>query len=165
MKAPFARPGASERLYAAALHLLPREMRVRFASEMRQAFREQLREAAALGRRGAVHLACRTLCDLIAAATREHLSIFVQPRQGGRLSMHMTKRIGLVTVGTVLLTCSGIAELIGSEFARINGTSVSFSIHESRDLFLLALACAGAVFFAWGCIETRSITRRAQREN
>ena len=71
--------------------------------------------------------------------------------------MRIAKSISLVTIGTVLLTFSGIAVLIRAEFARVNGTSVAFSLHESGDLPLLALACAGVVFFGWGCVETRSI--------
>ena len=157
MKPPVARFAASERLYAAALHLFPRDMRLRFGDEMRLAFREQCLDSVSHGNRGAARLLCRTLCDLLAGATREHLSNFLQPRLHGRLSMRIAKSISLVAIGTVLLTFSGIAVLVSAEFARINGTSVPFSLYESRDLLLLALACAGVVFFGWGCVETRSI--------
>ncbi len=162
-RAPEARAGRSERVFAGLLRAYPRQFRARYADEMTVLFGDQLRDArVANGTPGITVLWIRTVLDLATNALGEHLS------EDGTVAQSLAtfeptrtmRLLGLAGLaGGILLLWAFLsfnpfetqaANMIRLITFALGGAAVAIAFHgrQARVARSLALVTTGAVVFS-----------------
>jgi hypothetical protein len=146
--------GVLDRVYVAALWLYPSAHRHRWGAEMRLAFRDRCREAAAAGRGPFNVVFAELLPDLVSSATHERVvALFIHRHEGGPMQKLISTL--LVLVGASLFAVSAIG-LWHGYFARTG-------MLDSLGIMQIALGVAGVVFTGMGLREPkRQVTTQMQ---